>query len=62
MLSVEAGNGFQLVQRPAGVAETAAADHRDADSRHTFSRPMCDTGSGENRSDQQGSLVAYAAG
>ena len=30
-LSVEAGDGFELVERPAGVAEAAARDHGDAD-------------------------------
>ena len=30
-LGVEAGDGFELVERAAGVAEGAAADHGDAD-------------------------------
>ena len=46
-----AGDGFQLVQRPAGVAEGAAADHGHGQA----------AGRGDGR-DQEAGLVADAAG
>jgi hypothetical protein len=46
-----AGDGFQLVQSAAGVAEGAAADHGDGEA----------AGSGDG-SDQEAGLVSHAAG
>ena len=50
-ISAEAGNGFELIQSAAGVAERAAGDHGHDDAG----------GGGQRRSDQAG-FVAHAAG
>ncbi len=50
-IDVEAGDGLQFVQRAAGVAKPAAADHGNSDA-----------GCGDNRRDDERSLVADAAG
>ena len=50
-IHVEAGDGLEFVERAAGVAEAAAADHRHRDAR-----------GGRQRSEHQRSLVAHAAG
>ena len=55
-LRVEAGNRLQLVERPAGVAEAAATDHRDGDARRAL-----ESRSGQHRRDEQRGLVADAA-
>ena len=50
-IHVEAGDGFQLVERAAGVSQTAPADHRNSDASR-----------GGQRSQHQRSFVADAAG
>jgi len=50
-IHIEAGNCFELVERAAGVTESAAADHGNGY-----------TGSGSERSEHERSLVANAAG
>ena len=48
---VEAGDRFQLIERAAGVAKAATADHRDVEA-----------GRGDDGSDDERGLVADAAG
>ncbi len=48
---IESGNGFELVERPAGVAQTSSADHRDNDAGCSY-----------QGSEHQRSLVSHAAG
>ena len=50
-IRAEAGNGFELVERAAGVAKTAAGNHGDDDARRGR----------DGRADQAG-LIADAAG
>ena len=47
----ETGNGFQLVQRPAGMTQAAAGNHRNHDA-----------GRCRNRGADKAGFVAYAAG
>ena len=61
-LGVEAGDGFELVESAAGVAEGAAADHGDDDSGDSFGGGMSEAGGGEDGGDEEGGLVADAAG
>jgi hypothetical protein len=61
-LGVEAGDGFELVQSAAGVAEAAAGDHGDADAGDSAG---CGGGQAvgcKDRGDEEGGLVADAAG
>ena len=50
-IGAETGNGFELIQRAAGVAQRAAGNHGNDDAR----------GRGQRRRDQAG-FVAHAAG
>ena len=61
-LGVEAGDGFELVERAAGVAEAAAGDHRDADAGDSGGRGCGEAGGGEDGGDEERGLVADAAG
>ena len=61
-LSVEAGDGFELVECAAGVAEAAAGDHGDADAGDACGRWRGEAGGGEDGGDEEGGLVADAAG
>ncbi len=61
-LGVEAGDGFELVERAAGVTEGAAGDHGDADAGDSGGCGRGEAGGGEDGSDEEGGLVAYAAG
>ena len=56
-LGVEAGDGFELVECAAGVAEGAAGDHGDGDAGREL-----EAGGGEDGGDEEGGLVADAAG
>src|ERR1700731_1053166 len=50
-IHVETGDGFELVERAASVAEAASADHGDVEA-----------GGSSDGSDDEGSLVANASG
>jgi len=56
-LGVEAGDGFQFVERAAGVAEAASGDHWHGDARRHF-KPGCS----DDRRDEQRAFIADAAG
>jgi hypothetical protein len=61
-LGIEAGDGFEFVQRAAGVAEAPPADHGDDDSWNCFRGGMSEPGGREDRGDEQGCFVADSAG
>ncbi len=61
-LGIEAGDGFELVECAAGVAEAAAGDHGDADAGYAVGGGCGEAGCGEDGRDQEGGFVAYAAG
>ena len=61
-LGVEAGDGLELVECAAGVAEAAAADHGDDDAGDSFGGGMSEAGGGEDGGDQEGGFVADSAG
>ena len=61
-LGVEAGDGFELVECAAGVAEGAAADHGDADAGDAGGCGLSEAGGGEDGGDEEGGLVADASG
>ena len=59
-LGAEAGDGFELVESSAGVAEAAAGDHGVAELKPRLPRGRA--GGGDDGGDEQGGLVADAAG
>lgn len=61
-LGVETGDGFELVQRAAGVAEAAAGDHGDADAGDSCDGGMGEARCGEDGADEEGGLVTNSAG
>ncbi len=61
-LGIEAGDGLELVECAAGVAEAAAADHGDDDSRDSFGGRMSEAGGREDGGDEQGCFVADSTG
>jgi len=61
-LSLEARDGFELVKCAAGMAEASAGDHGHADSRDACSGWRGKAGCGEDGGNEEGGLVAHAAG
>ena len=61
-LGVEAGDGFELVQGAAGVAEAASGDHGDADAGDAVRGGSGEASGGDDGCDEKGGLVADAAG
>ncbi len=61
-LRVEAGDGLELVECAAGVAEAAAGDHGDADTGDTCGCWRGKACCGEDGGDEERGLVADAAG
>ncbi len=61
-LGVEAGDGFELVECAAGVAEAAAGDHGDADAGDASWCKGGEACGGEDGCDEKRGLVADAAG
>jgi len=61
-LGIEAGDGFEFVQRAAGVTEAPPADHGDDDSWDSFGGRMSEAGGCEDGGDEQGCFVADSAG
>lgn len=61
-LGVEAGDGLELVECAASVAERAPRDHGDANAGNSSGSRRSEAGGGEDGGDEEGGLVADAAG